>query len=284
MAEDDDISRRYRELPREEPPCHLDEAIRAAARRAVGTRPAPLVVPSGRQRWYFPVAAAAIIVLAVAVTMHVERQQPVEEIVSARPPAAAPEVGMREERAARAPQSAPQPERRRKAEADSTELRDKPAATEAPRELQKAPEPALEPPPSTPAQDALAANQSVAGAMKYRMEAPKPAESAAVAPKPQAATPPPPVAAARPAPEGKPAPRVQALIRPQEQSRADEGARTGPRLAASAMQSPEQWLQGIADLRWQGWHDEADRQLAEFRKRYPDYKIPEPMLEKLKRK
>ena len=83
MTDDDDISRRYRELPREEPPRHLDDAIRAAARRAVHTRPAPLVVPTGRQRWYFPLAAAAIIVLAVAVTMHVEREQPAEELVTA---------------------------------------------------------------------------------------------------------------------------------------------------------------------------------------------------------
>ena len=79
MADDDDkILRRYRELPREEPPRHLDDAILAAARRAVHTRPAPLVVPTGRQRWYFPLAAAAIIVLAVAVTMHMEREQPAE--------------------------------------------------------------------------------------------------------------------------------------------------------------------------------------------------------------
>ena len=118
MAEDDDISRRYRELPLEEPPRHLDDAIRAAARRAVHTRPAPLVVPTGRQRWYFPLAAAAIIVLAVAVTMHVEREQPGEEIVSA-PGTPAEEV------TAEQPRSAPQPERRRKTEsADSRELRD----------------------------------------------------------------------------------------------------------------------------------------------------------------
>ena len=35
------------------------------------------------------------------------------------------------------------------------------------------------------------------------------------------------------------------------------------------MQPPEQWLQGIADLRRQGRHEEADKALAEFRKRYP---------------
>ncbi|HWM41143.1 MAG TPA: hypothetical protein VNP36_01775, partial [Burkholderiales bacterium] len=69
MSEEQKISQRYRELPREEPPHHLDDAILAASRRAVEVRPAPLVVPTGRRRWYFPLAAAAVIVLAVAVTM-----------------------------------------------------------------------------------------------------------------------------------------------------------------------------------------------------------------------
>src|SRR5829696_8201045 len=109
MTEEEKVSRRYRELPREEPPRHLDDAIRAAARRAVHTRPAPLVVPTGRQRWYFPLAAPAIIVLAVAVTMHVEREQPGEEIVSA-PAAPAEEPKAEQSR------SAPPPERWRKTE------------------------------------------------------------------------------------------------------------------------------------------------------------------------
>src|SRR3990170_836815 len=156
MAEDDDISRRYRELPPEEPPRYLDEAIRAAARRAVHTRPAPLVVPTGRQHWYFPLAAAAVIFLAVAVTLHVEREQPGEELVSA--PAEKPK--------AEEPQSAPQPERRRKAEsADSRQLRD--AAP--PPELQKAPEPAAAPPPPA-AQDAISSTQPAPAA---RPESPR---------------------------------------------------------------------------------------------------------------
>jgi TolA-binding protein len=51
-----------------------------------------------------------------------------------------------------------------------------------------------------------------------------------------------------------------------------------------ALTTPEQALQGIADLRRQGRHDEADKALAEFRQRYPDYKIPPEMLEKVERR
>jgi hypothetical protein len=260
MAEDDDISRRYRELAREEPPRHLDDAIRAAARRAVHTRPAPLVVPSGRQRWYFPLAAAAIIVLAVAVTMHVEREQPGEEIVTA-PAAPAPSPPEpRAEAPAEKPQSAPQPERRRKTEsADSRELRD--AAP--PPELQKAPSatspaPAAVPPgpPPVVAEDAVRAQESAAGAFRGNAEGAR--------------------AEARAKPGGVAAPQASARLR-----RADEAA---PSLSASALQSPEQWLQGITDLRRQGRHDEADKSLAEFRKHYPDYRISKEVLEQVEKR
>ena len=53
---------------------------------------------------------------------------------------------------------------------------------------------------------------------------------------------------------------------------------------ANAVQSPEQWLERIAALRKDGKQDEADRDLAEFRKRYPDFKIAPEMLEKVERR
>ena len=47
---------------------------------------------------------------------------------------------------------------------------------------------------------------------------------------------------------------------------------------------PAQILERIAELRKQGRHEEADQALAEFRKRYPEYVIPESTRAKVERK
>ena len=200
MADERDpkVSQRYRELGTEEPPRHVDEAILAASRRAAHVHPAPLVAPTGRRRWYFPVAAAAIIMLSVAVTWHMqdERPDPDGYVASAPVPAAqAPKE-------AKVEQHKPQ------------ESRDQ-AARDAP---------------------ARAAPQAA----------------------PQAA--PPQVAASR-----------------SEAARAD---RALGKISEQTLEPPEKWLERIAALRKEGKHEEADKALEEFRKRYPDYKIPEAALRK----
>ena len=60
------ISRAYRAAADSEPPAHLDRAIQAAARRAA-------FGPSGRQ-WAMPVAAAAVLVLAVGLVTFLSRE------------------------------------------------------------------------------------------------------------------------------------------------------------------------------------------------------------------
>jgi hypothetical protein len=196
MAEQDDereVSRVYRQLPREEPPRELDAAIRAEARSAVETHPAPLVVPTGRRQWYFPLAAAAVIVLSVAVTWHVEQEQPDPALATA--PA---DARLKKEQAAPAAQSAP-----------------------------------------------------------------------AAKPPAERATPP-----------------AAAQSRDRMESRAAARAPLDPRpLGALGLdEAPAPWLQRIAELRRQGKHEEADKELAEFQKRYPDYVIPPAMLEQIRKK
>jgi hypothetical protein len=94
------------------------------------------------------------------------------------------------------------------------------------------------------------------------------------------------------APATRPQPQVRQAPREREERAADPAVRpapapvperaesqSGPSAEAKALarlaETPEQWLERIAQLRKEGRSEEADRQLAEFRKRYPDYPIPE---------
>lgn len=57
----------------EEPPPHVDAAILAAARRAVGARPT-LVGRAPWRRWQVPLAAAAVLVVATSLSLMVDRR------------------------------------------------------------------------------------------------------------------------------------------------------------------------------------------------------------------
>jgi hypothetical protein len=48
-------------------------------------------------------------------------------------------------------------------------------------------------------------------------------------------------------------------------------------VADAKERTPEKWLDDIRKLRLEGKMAEADRELAEFRKRYPDYRLPEDL-------
>jgi hypothetical protein len=185
---DDKVSAGYRALGAEEPPRALDEAILAASHRS----------PS---RWRVPLSIAAVLVLAVGVTLRMLPQRPEAESV-----ALAPQV------------------------------------METPRPLASAPA------PEQPRPAALATES------RMRKEvAAKPASRESVA-----------ADAARPTPA------------PAAAGAAGETSAVAGKLAAAPL-TPEAWLERIAELRKQKRKREADESLAEFRKRYPDYRIPEAL-------
>ena len=297
MAEhdrDDDLSRRYRELAREEPPRALDDAILAAARREVEARPAPLVAPTGRRRWFVPVAAAAVIVLSAVVTLHVQREQPDPELD-------APQVSQAPAtRKDEAPAVAPRAEMREKLYSQSKEAEApgaQPEAAKAQPERRRA-QAAPPPKPVTPSQAPAGESSALARAPAE----PKPsADQGRFTPDPApaaAAPPPPPPPASAPqmqmqpaAPAAKPAPRAAdnastAGASPPSVAE-DRGALGGLRdnrmlyKREVAPESPEKMLERIVALRKEGRGKEADDLYAEFKRRFPDYRIPDALREQV---
>lgn len=248
MAEELDpkITRRYRQLGEEEPPRELDQAILAAAHRAAGRAHAPLVTPAGRHRWYFAFGAAAILVLAVAITVQMERQPDPE----APPPSQAAVPSERVDnfysRAEKESKGQVEPSRPL-AEAGRPPVRErrKPSPQHA--------APAVSPPPEVKPQEAeeARAETPASGTLSRQQEARRAEPHPAAAPSPEATT--------------KPQAKEDRVV------------------ASVASLTPERLLERVAELRKEGRHDEADKALAEFRQRYPDYRISDEVLKKVER-
>ncbi|HEV8094413.1 MAG TPA: hypothetical protein VGP71_01720 [Burkholderiales bacterium] len=296
---EEEIRRRYRELAREEPPRALDEAILAAARRELETRPAPLVAPTGRRRWTVPIAAAAVIVLSAVLTLHVQREQPDTEL-------GAPQISQAPARKDEAGAVAP------RAEMQQDKLSAQPKEVEAQREKVEAPKVQPQRQRAQEASPAKAAKPAQPPAAESSALATAPAEPKPPAdpgrfspdPGPVAAAPPPPPASApapqmqmrQAAPALQPAPRASdsagatAASPPAaaEERRAIGGLRDSPRFDTRTLakreavaEPPEKMLERIAVLRREGRQKEADDLYVEFRKRFPDYRIPEAMREQV---
>lgn len=172
---DDKLSRRYRELPREEPGEDLDSAILAASRRAVGAGPR-----ARRSSWMVPTSIAAVLVLGIGVSLRMQMEQPgVETSVPSSPsaeypvpqatePTPSPKLTAPAPEAAVAPvpKAAPRQERAR---ADLAEREvAKPLAKDA---AQATPAPASPPAVATTAAGAPAPRPQAAPALRAKREA-----------------------------------------------------------------------------------------------------------------
>lgn len=280
--EDAKVSELYRALGSEEPPVALDAAILAAARRAVGAR--PRAARQALQRWALPVSVAAVVVLSVTITLQMQRERPDATALYSPEPKKIEQSAAREAPTAAAPSAsaAPRPESRKEQagavnpglakqnmslEADRLS---KPAAARQERSADET-RPAQAPSPAGP----QFAPDPAASAAPPLAESPSPATTGAVA-------------------DRAAAPAESELARRRTEESAASGRASSGALVRSAPasvemraksaekdESPERWLERIVQLRVAGREREADESFAEFRKRYPDYRISEEMLGKL---
>ena len=307
MTESDDkLSRRYRDLGAEEPPRALDEAILASARRAVA--------PRSTQRWAMPVSIAAVLVLAVGVTLRMQQEQPGIEMSapneysvpapstepSVPPPPAKPPAD--KALAAQAPAATAPEEVRQRPMQDSR--RDAQVRQEKlPAEKMLAKDAMLEK-PSSPAPPIQAKTDEVSTGKITVDEAARPQVAPRTEPKAfaDAVAPPPASNVAAPAASATARDKVAT---PAPGAAARESASVAPPPAAAPMSPPapalrakreaqgiaapaaketpiERELERIARLRRDGRHAEADEALEKFRRENPSYRIPDAMWEQVK--
>jgi hypothetical protein len=251
---DDKLLRRYRSLAREEPPRAMDEAILAASRRALGR-------PTLARRWAAPVSIAAVLVLAFGVTLEMQREEPgVETSVPVeRAPPVPPSAPPPATAVLAAPPAAAERQLAAPGEKARAELRKSvPArAKAAPAEAQDD----QPPEPAKPRQIAIPPPQP-----KLERAAPLDAAKSANA-----------LPAAAPTSSSAPA----AMAAPRAQGEMYDAAQPTAR-AAVAPGEPERELERIARLRDEGRREEADKALDEFRRKHPDFRIPEAMWERVR--
>jgi hypothetical protein len=269
-----------------QPPEAIDDRLRAAARRAVGS--GPMRRPR-RSPWLPPLALAATVLLGVGVAWQVEREQPADPVVAVAP-APAPQA----ERAASVSDHVAVPSSPR---ADTPDMQaDTQAATPAPRRQSfgRAPAPATKPADEASSAAQSAPAESVASAPSMRNES---APEAAIASRPLAAPAPATAsadnAAAQPSPPSAPAIAADAgsgapAASMQEKREATTTARKSLRARSDGLareaqtEAPEEearltvpeWIARIRAHRTAGREAEARAMLERFVRLHPDHTLP----------
>ena len=261
--QDKGLASLYREAAGEQPSAGLDARILAAARAT--TTPPKVVSQSWLNRWKIPVALAATVLLTTTMTLLVKDEEAGRlaspETGAMRPPLPAKE-------AASPPPAAPAPaEPPLKAARPTTKPMTGPApAPSATGSLAKK----REIPAASGAQPIPDSSLNLGGAAaerKTQQAAPAAAESRTDALRDQPATEKTrqEIQAAPPPPMATPAPAARSMAVP-----AAKHAETDQR-------SSERWLDEIRRLRREGRLQEADASLAEFKRRYPQYVLPDDL-------
>ncbi len=255
----------------EGPAGEVDEAIRAAARRAVAAGPQSLPGDDiaraggsrGARRWWpaarLPLAAAAMLMVTVSVALLVEREQHTLESTTDRPQGSAsgsvPGSSVLPPGAAAGPEGvATTPVEDGRGLAAERAASQTPGASPAspasrPAPARTAPAQSVESMAPAPSSSPAPAPSRAAGVARERPAADEESQSMRRSVAPMAARPPPPAPATAMA--------------------SDSAAPV-----ASALLPPDRWLQQILELRRSGRAQEATEALAAFRKAWPDHPLP----------
>ncbi len=289
------LSDAYAGLPPAEPPAYLDYAIRAEAHSVVGERASRVRARtrdrdalrgwSVWQKWTMPLSMVAMLVVVVLVGLELP-YMPREALAPGPAPQAAPPAAP--QAIAPPPIVSTAPAMKQKAgsgamadnmkqEAAGRVMADKkPAAPAqplqehfetratgaAPAEVGQAQKPA----PAPQAAPSPAAEMQAQPTAPAAMEAAPAAMEAAPAAAMEAA----------PARRMKAAP-APAAVAPSAAATASVPAARAPASGLAQTARPQAWLEHIRQLRRNGQRAEAKTELAAFRKRYPDYSIPEEL-------
>lgn len=291
----------YRDAANDQPPAAIDERIRAAARRAVAAGPQSLEararVDAQRSwvaRWRVPVSIAATVLIAVTLSYMVQDEEvrkaridgvptgpaPAQESSAAPPPPAPAAPGAKAQEAP-APAAPPAPAKRAAPAADTAAAsRTEPAAVPFP-----ASPPAVRQAPAeleaSASADRARENAALAKELEQRqagLERRVAEEARTTADQRlQSAPAPTAVPAPAPAPMAKPDPSRERALADRPAGRLEREAVSGR--AEQKVRTPEEWLEDIRRLKTQGRTEDVAKELAEFRKRYPDYKLPADLLQ-----
>jgi hypothetical protein len=231
-----EVSARYRAGSTEEPPARLDAAILESARREAAR-------PRFSRNWHVPASIAAVLVIGVSIALMVrdieEPLPPLDQSAQRQLELAKPVAPEPPTKAApKAKSTVPLP-----AERDFRPSRERSDREADMREL---------PPPAAEYADSGAA-----------------APPAAPAPAPALQQ------LERAAPADAAAEQEKKLADSVEETRTVAGALRKEAAMASVVPAPEEWVQKIETLLRDGQTAEAREQLAQFRKRYPDYRLPD---------
>ena len=286
------LSELYRATAREEPPASLDSVILAEARKA-----SPKPAWTWSCGWGAPLAAAAVVVLSVTLVIAVHENENAARMESAPAQRGGEEHGASDAVAQRVEPQPKAQDDQHYARASGTRQEEAAAKPQdrATKRDRKAPAASVD-------------EQSAKALASTRANAPEPERAASAHP----AVPSPPAAPAAAAPEAREhgpvepatappvaaaralgkvgaedeavlerrrpdAAEVDQAIPKAKQGAANDALRRREAVAVDDRTAPEAWIERISKLRDEGRHAEVRESLAAFKKRFPDYPLPEAL-------